>query len=240
MIDRFYRLHDLRLPAAYVASWTDTVDHFSSIYSLLPLGCGRFLAGSSSHSLLKVFDMQKLAGTQCRCGSLDHTSLHTGCIDVDGQSSSESGNGRMKPCNWNVFVTERSPSAGKRSYRQPRLTSPVYSLSSPSPYSPTVFAGLESHVIQLDLTSVYDRFPDPIYKLGWKHPRAKHIRQSHHKEAVSKWDPEHEVMCLAMYEQVAGQPALYHQAPIGESGDEIPGWDERWKRIAKKTHWNLE
>lgn len=234
-----HRLHDLRSSAAYIASWTDTVDSFSSIYSLLPLGFGRFLAGSSNHSLLKVFDMRKQDGSQCRCGSLDHTSLHTRCSTGDGPSSNQPRNNRRtKPCNWNVFLTERSPGAGARRTTQQWLSSPVYSLSSPSPCSPTIFAGLEGHVIQLDLTSVFDRFPDPIYNFGAKPAGGQRTQQTQLKAVASKWDPHGEVLCLAMYEQVPGQPTLMHQARVGEPGGEIPGWDERWKHIAGKGHWN--
>lgn len=228
----FCRLHDLRDPAAYIASWTDTVDQFSSIYSLLPLGFGRFLAGSSNHSLLKVFDMRKLDGTQCRCGSLDHTSLQTQCNTADGSSPNQSRDkSRAEPRSWNVFLTDISSNPNTRGNLQSMPISPVYSLSSPSACSPTIFAGIEGQVIQLDITSVYDRFPDPIYNLGPMPARQNNTPRNFLKAVASKWDPHAEVLCLAMYDQVVGQPILKHQAAIGKPGDEIPGLDERWKHV---------
>ncbi|KAL8777326.1 MAG: hypothetical protein Q9194_002621 [Teloschistes cf. exilis] len=44
--------------SAYIATFTDPVDACSAVYSLLPLGCDQFLAGSANHSLLKVFNLR--------------------------------------------------------------------------------------------------------------------------------------------------------------------------------------
>ncbi|KAI4205027.1 MAG: hypothetical protein LQ350_000654 [Teloschistes chrysophthalmus] len=43
---------------AYIATFTDPVDTYSPVYSLLPLGCDQFLAGSANHSLLKIFNLR--------------------------------------------------------------------------------------------------------------------------------------------------------------------------------------
>ncbi|KAI4101622.1 MAG: hypothetical protein L6R37_004855 [Teloschistes peruensis] len=56
--DGAIRLHDLQSPNAYIATFTDPVDACSAVYSLLPLGCDQFLAGSANHSLLKVFNLR--------------------------------------------------------------------------------------------------------------------------------------------------------------------------------------
>ena len=147
------------------------------------------------------------------CGIINHPNFSG--PDEDGRN----------PRNWNIFLTDRGPNSGKRPDTQRIAVSPVYSLSSPSLHSPTIYAGVEGQVIQLDMTSVYDRFPDPIFEFGLKETGWKH------KDAVLKWDPLGEVMCLAMYEQVRGPVSLKQQAIVGEPGAEIPGWDERWRDL---------
>lgn len=214
---------------AYVASWTDLVDQFSSIYSILPLGYGRFLVGGSNHALLKVFDMQRADEFACPFDSSDHISHRPRLYDGE-PSANESGH------DWNVFLSDRGPDADRRSNAQRRSNTPVYSLSSPNSAWPTIYAGLEGQVIQLDLTSVYDRFPDPVYNVGSDSTRGGPFQ---HKDAAHRWGPGHEVMCLSMYEQVPGQPTLRHQAPLSERGDGIPGWDERWKDVSRKGDWNI-
>ncbi|KAL8721016.1 MAG: hypothetical protein Q9225_002221 [Loekoesia sp. 1 TL-2023] len=218
-------LHDLRSPASYVAAFTDLVDHFSAIYSLLPVGCGRFLAGGSNHSLLKVFDMRKVLKDLCCDSSLNHSSPKNQHATIIDPNSTDLDNDRRDSCDWNIFLTDKGPNTGTRSDTQRVSVSPVYSLSSPFPYSPTIFAGVEGRVIQLDFTSVYDRFPDPIFKFGSKRTGRDH------RDAVCKWDPHHEAMCLAMYEQVRGSVTLKQQAVVGETGVEIQGWDERWRHL---------
>ncbi|KAL8938438.1 MAG: hypothetical protein Q9211_003201 [Gyalolechia sp. 1 TL-2023] len=223
--DGITRLHDLRSPASFEAGFTDLVDHFSAIYSLLPIGRDRFLAGGSNHSLLKVFDMRKITEDLCCCSSVDHTSVDHGCSAITDPDDNELQSDWRGPRNWNIFLTDKGPHARKRHDTQRVSASPVYSLSSPSPCSPTIYAGVEGQVIQLDITSAYDRFPDPVFQTGSKHTKQKH------KDAVKKWDPHDEVMCLAMYEQVRGPVALKQQSSIGELSGGIPGWDERWRHL---------
>jgi len=44
-----------------------------------------------------------------------------------------------------------------------------------------------------------------------------------------KWDPDRDVMRLAMYEQVPmGAMRLRVQAGVGDFDACVPGWDERW------------
>ncbi|KAL9603320.1 MAG: hypothetical protein Q9179_002233 [Wetmoreana sp. 5 TL-2023] len=175
--DGIIRLHDLRSPRSYVSTFIDPVDTFSAVYSLLPLGCGRFLAGSANHSLLKVFSTRTALEKLCQCdSSLGYPAELVTCEEPPERPS--------------------KPGAG--------------------------------NVIQLDLTAVYDRFPDPIFDIGSQCMRQR-SKCAANRDVIGKWDPNHEVMCLAMYEQVAGAVQLKQQVSVGKFGDGMPGWDERWK-----------
>lgn len=178
--------------------------------------------------------MRRLIETPCQCGGMECTCAEVPCNALDDPSSSESDTKQKSPPDWNLFLTDKGPHASRQWKARRGQTSPIYSLSSPSPCSPTVFAGLEGHVIELNFTSVYDRFPDPIFKFGSKRIRWRYKGAVQQQDVIPKWDPYQEVMCLAMYEQVSGPPTLKQQAPIGEPGHDIPGWDERWKHIRVK------
>ncbi|KAL8672874.1 MAG: hypothetical protein Q9168_002683 [Polycauliona sp. 1 TL-2023] len=80
------------------------------------------------------------------------------------------------------------------------------------------------HVIQVEFASAYDRFPDPIYQHGPERTGKGDI------DAIRKWDPDRDVLCVDMYEQVRTNMELMRQTRIGErmQGDRMPGWDERW------------
>lgn len=112
-----------------------------------------------------------------------------------------------KPRDWNAFVGKRGP---HRSFE-----SPVYSLSSPSSVSPTIYAGISNSVMQLDIVSVLDQHPDPIYNteplptesaykkpLSASTPAIASVKLKSFTEAAAKrWDPENNVMNIPMYEQ---------------------------------------
>ncbi|KAL8725381.1 MAG: hypothetical protein Q9166_007397 [cf. Caloplaca sp. 2 TL-2023] len=220
--DGVIRLHDLRSPASYVATFHDPVDSTAAIYSLLPLGRDRFLAGSAQFATIKLFNMRTAVEKLCRHVNCGVASAKTQ-DHVEQNSLQSSG-----PRDWTVFLANREGPFGAQSSRNswhPReWTSPVYSLSSPSLCSPTFFAGIEGHVIQVDVTSAYDRFPDPIYKYGLEDTGRRD------EDAARKWDPSHDVMCVDSYEHVHTSIKIMHQARIGErkQGNQIPGWDERW------------
>ncbi|KAL9601930.1 MAG: hypothetical protein Q9219_002154 [cf. Caloplaca sp. 3 TL-2023] len=181
--DGIIRLHDLRSSEPYVAAFTDLVDHFSTIYSLLPLGRGRFLAGGSNHSLLKVFEMGEVVEDLCCYNNLDHASATHECSVIADPNSAYLDRGRRNPRAWNVFLTDKGANGKNRSHTQSLSVSPVYSISSPSLFSPRIFAGVEGQVIQMDITSVYDHYPDPIFKYGPKRTGQEY------RDAANKWDP---------------------------------------------------
>ncbi|KAL8949258.1 MAG: hypothetical protein Q9222_004614 [Ikaeria aurantiellina] len=236
--DGTVRLHDLRFPApGYLTpSFSDPVDSSSAIYSLLPLDRDRFLAGSANHSLLKVFDMRSAVEKLCFCGSATAsvTSQPRLLQRQPEREKSLSSCGRSeslekKHRNWNVFLVDRSTHRAPKSNVARSLASSVYSLSTPSIYSPRIFAGVEGNVIQVDATSVYDRFPDPIFPAGYVRSEQKLENWVQLGEQVRRWDPRRETMCLALYEHGRGAVHLKQQVSIGELGGMIPGWDERWK-----------
>ncbi|KAL8926315.1 MAG: hypothetical protein Q9172_001824 [Xanthocarpia lactea] len=229
--DGIIRLHDLRSSASSVATFHDPVDSTAAIYSLLPLGRDRFLAGSALFATIKLFNMQTVVEKLCHHdtprGSLvkwPRAQPSTSSHDTDPCHMTQGSDQKPRSRDWTCFLANREDSNERRSWRRREWTSPVYSLSSPSLYSPTFFAGIEGHVIQVDVASAYDRFPDPIYRYG------PEITGDRDRDATRKWDPNQDVMCVDLYEHVNTSIKLMHQTRIGERkpGAQMPGWDERW------------
>lgn len=222
-----YRLHDLRSPEPCVTVFTDLVDTFSPIYSLESFGRERFIAGGARHALLKIFDLRLPGGklyhatdldpcssrsTRSRSGSFSHTERKADCCQYHYDA-------RHNCTNTNIFIGDYE--LGHRFSRQ--QTSPIYSLSSPSPCSPTFFVGIEQRILQIDAVSIMDRHPDPIFRNG---PKQGANQDSHLR---MKWNPHLDVISLTSYEQKHGSVDLNVQQRVGDIRGSGVGIDERWQ-----------
>lgn len=227
----YFSLHDLRSPASSTAIFTDPVDSFSSIYSLVSFGRERFLAGGSRHSIIKVFDFRMPGGKVYYAADLEpcssndnapipissaHGAKHPVCCQYHLDM-------RCNRRNYNIFINSPSSTGRQLGYgpRGQRHESPVYSLSSPSPCSPTVFAGIENNVLQFDVISVMDRNPDPLYQTRRQRKRSEN-------SVMKKWDPHSNVIQLALYEHHTGNVNLNVQQKVDQAIGLRKGWDERW------------
>lgn len=218
----------MRSPSSCTATYHDPIDNFSAIYSLAPLGRERFVAGAARHAIMKVFDLRMPGGK----------AYHS--IDLTPCSQTSSRNPATPPSpdggvccdlhyehkydrrDWNLFLNPRGPAFYRLGTRR-SSESPVYSLSSPSACSPFLFAGIENNLVQFDIVSIMDKHPDPIFKYGPKKT------MSVDTDVRRKWNPEEDVMRLAMYEQVPMMSMrLTVQAGVGDLDARVPGWDERW------------
>ena len=119
---------------------------------------------------------------------------------------------------WNVFLDIRG---NRKGYQV--SDSPVYSLSSPSPSSPSWYAGVEDKVVQIDMVSIMDRHPDPIYRHG---PESTSSRDA---DIIAKWNPKKDALRFPAYEQKVGNISLIKQQRIGDVHGSREDWDERWQ-----------
>ena len=217
------RLHDLRSPASSTAIFEDVTDN-SAIYSLLAFGRERFVAGASRYAMLKVFDLRMPGGKM-----YDYTNLiPQNSPNTSNQSAQSSHN------NYNIYLEKKASRYSNRLLSN-RPNSPIYSLSAPSPISPTFYAGIENGVVQLDLVSTFDRHQDPLFSTGLGSSSCATPWQM-----SWKWDPGHEAMCLRLYERrVTGNLEIRTQLGVDEAmarasmvervrDGGVPVWDERW------------
>ena len=240
------RLHDLRSPASSTAEFVDIIDN-SAIYSLLAFGRERFVAGASKHKLLKVFDLRMSGGKAYHyINALPDATSHTTNRPVaSGQahkvsySSQPRRFGAMYPNNdYNLFLEPQGSGWRRRNNRRGygrEDDSPIYSLSAPSPYSPSFYAGVENGVMQLDVVSVFDQHPDPVYSTGLRNDERP-------STATPKWDPDQDAVNLGLYERAAGDinmkiqvapgsKATRHASMESEGKGDARHWDERWEAM---------
>lgn len=229
--DGIVRLHDLRRGSGPVRNYTDAVDD-GQIFSILPIGQERFLAGSHQNACLKVFDMRMdarvydyrhLEGTPRGATQLFET--------TQGRQRSPIGHcGR----DINVFLALTvhrasqpwQPLPGRHNNaRLPRYRGSIYSLSSPSPSSPTVYAGIQNHVIQLDFVST----DDCVLKRG----RAHHVLDQRPILDLSCYERPrkgYESTDTVLLRKQAEWKQCWQSRAEAEAG-----WDERWRLERQRT-----
>ena len=231
--DGLIRLHDLRSGRDVEKIYEDPTDS-NAIYSLLPRGRETLVAGTSRHSLLKVFDMRM--GAKCY-SYLDaaSTALSSNAgkandvADID-RTCNVSGAEICK--NWNLFLKPHSATypgrGGGNNWARRSAESSIYSLASPSPSSPFLYAGVENAVVEMAFTSPTDAHPDPVFDFK---PNAEGVRVK-------------EVLNLAMYDQTAESLKLMTQRSLWDvfraKNAKVPrvpdfevrgveGLDDRWR-----------
>lgn len=240
--DGIIRLHDLRSPHGFETMFWD-VTNDSSVYSLAMQGLERVVAGTSMHSMLKVFDLRssgshayhsisvtssRNAGPRARAGDYTGNKIVSEAIHHAGTSPISGG--------WNLFLHPRNQVRHGRTRSSRTEDSPVYSLSIPSPTSPSLYAGVEGAVMSLDFLSILDKHPDPLFSRA-----IERFPDSNNVDIKRSYNPSDDVLNLGMYEQ-GNEEALGMQLMVQDGvgmGVErnagrrdyarFKGLDERWK-----------
>ena len=215
--DGLVRLHDLRSANPTVAIFRDPVD-VSPIYSLLPVANEHFVAGGGRHSIIKVFDL-RMPGRELYSSAGNGQSTATS----HGMDNSKKPRDQEKSrLNWNTFLPIRNKTIARGTN-----DSSVYALSRPSQYSPTLYAGLQNTIIQIDIVSIMDPYPDPVFG-------HEPTMTGNSLDVRAKWDQEGKVACLPMYEHNDGAITLMRQKHVDYyAQSNIKGWDERWDECSR-------
>lgn len=236
--DGIIRLFDVRAPNHYTIEFQDGVDD-GQILSLLPIGHERFLAGSVQNACLKTFDLRMPgakvysyldAGSSPPAISDAH---HATLSNKPSQSLQHGPVDEAISRQLNIFLAIRvqcpmrlwQPLPKQQFTHLPRYRGAVYSLSAPSPASPTVYAGVENHIIQLDFVSTDDLQLGRLKMLGFEADLGKGSQE--------------QILNLSCYER----PRTGHESTDTvllrnqvswnrsrlEDGSTEDGWDERWR-----------
>lgn len=225
--DGAVRLHDLRSTKSHESTFSDPVDD-GAVFSLVTKGRQGIIAGSSRNSLIKMFDIRMTGGRAYSYGNVAGTQ---GPEDIEYRARGSS-NG------WSLFLhpgESTSSSNTRGGNRRNSLTSsigdarasasPVYSLSSPSAYSPSIFAGMEAQVTQIDIVDVFDKHPDPIF----------HTERTNTVGSKWFWDPSNSSKNLAYYEHSQANKLRKQGFDWPENFSQMSdkGYDYRWVEMAQ-------
>lgn len=234
--DGVVRLYDIRSPTQSSIDFHDGVDDVQ-VMSLLPIGHERFLAGGGQNACVKTFDL-RMPGARVysyiNAGSSQPAVLPSEVSAASTRASHSQKQGAVDQAisrQLNILLAIRvqcpmrlwQPLPKQQLTRLPRYRGAVYSLSSPSPASPTVYAGVENHIIQLDFVSTDDI--------------------QNNRQNLSAFGLDHrtqeQILSLSCYERprpgyestdtiLLRNQADWHRSRI-EEGVTEEGWDARWR-----------
>lgn len=193
------------------------------------VGRERFVAGSSGHALLKVFDL-RLPGGKAYSFLDAHTCKEEGAkgsLSKDQRPRSNEhldiyDNAEIPKTNWSMFA-DAYGSVSRRHH-----DSSVYSLSVPSPDSSRLFIGLENRVLQMDFVSPVDEANRSCTRQSPALTETA-LTQS---ALQQQWNPNNDLLGLAAYSHVeVGDIKIRLQGSLGRyltrKGDLY--LDERWE-----------
>jgi hypothetical protein len=225
------RLHDTRASNPWVAQYFDAVDN-GQILSLAAIGHERFLAGSDQNACLKTYDLRMPGGhTYSYLDAL--TGSPRGAPNGSQSLTSRTGGDRRS---FNTFLSVRKwrneqmwdPLPLPRQHNgTANYSGSVYSLSIPSPTSPTVYAGIENHVLQLDFLGTDDvekGYLDPLVA-NLKEQKDTHVFDLGCYERPRAGKESTDPVLLnkqAMWHELRSQPERNEES-------EASGWDRRWR-----------
>ena len=243
--DGIIRLHDMRSRNGFETMFWDITNN-SSVYSLAFQGLERVVAGTSMHSMLKVFDL-RLSGSHAyhhlpvpttpKPTNHNNTKLPAKRQDITLKPSVTSI-ATPTTGGWNLYINPRIPHQPSRN----RIAdSPIYALSIPSPLSPNLYCGIEGSILSLTFLGITDRCPDPIIA-----PIVQRFPDTGHVDIKRTYNPSDDVLNLGMYEQ-GNEDGLGMQLMLQEGvgmsvkksaerrGERFKGLDERWKDPSEES-----
>jgi WD40 repeat protein len=247
--DGVVRLYDIRAPTYSSIDFHDGVDD-GQILSLLPIGHERFLAGSVQNACLKTFDL-RMPGS--RVYTYQDAESSPPAVSGPGQgiaTRKAPSTRQQEPVDRairrqiNIFLAIRvqcpmrlwQPLPKQQLTHLPRYRGAVYSLSSPSPASPTVYAGVENHIIRLDFVSTDDvqKGCQNLSAFGfdhWNGSRGQILNLSSYERPRTGHESTDTVLI---------RNQLDWNSSRFKEGLTEDGWDERWRLLSwerRSTSW---
>lgn len=215
------RLHDLRSPAQFVATYADPIDAQTPIYSLCPLGRQRFVVGGGRHCILKIFDL-RMGGERVYDYLKNPNNSPSACSSAPSTNSP----------GWATYL---SPPARYRPHSNSAdWESPIYSLALTAG-GKSLYAGMQGRVWELDFLgrsmALHTRVPPaPPLPPSPPPPVAPSVRVRNAFVDVAR-NMKDLGTRLTMYE-FGWTGTMYHQGPesdMGKPGMNGGRMDGRWR-----------
>ncbi|CAG8106348.1 unnamed protein product [Penicillium olsonii] len=239
--DYIVRLHDLRSPKPYEVAYKDISD-LNPIYSLHAFGHNHFLAGAGGEAIVKIFDLRM-------CNTYNYLDAQTPVSRRQSLDVPKNPMDRAKtkrPQNgFSIFLSNQPPLPfGRAPNRRQRISyrGPIYTMSSPSPSSPTVYTGIVDSVVRLDFASTDDLTG----------PRNEWFKDNLDLGLSTGPEPSSDFnmvpLNLAGYERpdeddlsttsvLRRQQEFWKATPTDTGFETSAGWDRRWEGLEEPGAW---
>ncbi|KAJ9403842.1 hypothetical protein DTO045G8_8405 [Paecilomyces variotii] len=241
------RLHDVRSDDLYDATFRDTTD-LNPMYSIHPFGHDRFLVGAGAEGIVKIFDL-RMPKTYSYLEAKLSSSSKPPPMKKNNNNSNNKTNGASRTIpyprrDFSIFLSHRPPIVINSGRLHPRTNrtyrGPIYMMSSPSPSSATVYAGVVDGIVRLDFASTDDLTGS--CRTWYETNLALDLNTS--KSAP----PGQRILDLSGYErpgpeEMGRSARLRTQKAFHELTDDDvlhereTGWDRRWKRLEEDAAW---
>ncbi|KAE8146158.1 hypothetical protein BDV25DRAFT_163056 [Aspergillus avenaceus] len=251
--DRAIRLHDLRSHQASEFTYQDPTDQ-NITYCIHPFGYNRFITGAGGDAVVKIFDLRMPKAYNYLDARASPVSTNNKSHPSPRDKPAPYTNGIHNTSNFprkdfSLFLSHPAPSQPnlvQRRTRAPRsYRGAIYTMSSPSPLSPTIYAGIADGVVRLDFASTDDL--NSPYGNWYRDPLDLDIE---HLGNASSVLPER-ILQLSGYERPEPRETnrsskLRTQQAFGSIGEEavkneqLTGWDRRWKPLERPGAWRRQ
>ena len=255
--DRAVRLHDLRSPRSFEYTYRDTTDD-NPVYCVHPFGHDRFVVGAGGDAVVKFFDLRMhntYSYLNGRFPYFSHPADKSPNKDTNMNEPFQEDSIKYPRKDFSVFLSHPPPglpnSNRARSRRNNDANSslsyrgPIYTMSSPSALSPTIYAGVVDGVFRLDFTST-DDLANASYQLY-----EDSIALDLNVDVNAAPSVPDRILELSGYERPEADDTtttskLRTQQPFraiskSDVDSEIAtGWDRRWETLDREAPWRRD
>lgn len=195
------------------------------IYCIQPMG-DRFLVGSGSEAVVNIFDLR----------------MHNAYSHLEARSASSTPSSyETSPNEFSFFLSHHPPNVPRRrnygTYR-----GPIYTMSSPSSTSATVYTGIVDGVIRLNLGSTDDLLNEntstwhqDYLDLSTSNPENRQINADKVLDLSGYERPSMENKSASA--KLRCQVPFWSLSEADEIRESASGWDRRWRRLDENQSW---
>ncbi|OJK02725.1 hypothetical protein ASPACDRAFT_23212 [Aspergillus aculeatus ATCC 16872] len=265
--DRAVRLHDLRSNKEHELTYRDPTDD-NPIYCIQPFTHNRFVVGSGGEALVKIFDLRMDRGYSYLDAKPTMRSFTPRSRRTTPTTSTKSLDNQLRHLTLNspngitnhhprkemsIYLSHPAPTTyhQARSQHHRPYRGAIYTMSSPSPSSPTIYTGVADGVMRLDFVATDDLttgadcawFAGPLClnlsSSSTTQPSRHHRRRHHAADRIldlsgyERPDPANSTAVVRLRTQ---QP--FDAVTDEDVEDELAtGWDRRWTQLRDFSSW---
>ena len=239
--NKAYRLHDLRSDKSFESIYRDSSDQ-NPIYCVHSFGYDNFAAGAGGEGVVKLFDLRMPKNynyLEARPSSR---------VSQTTRRNSATPKPHHPRGGLSLFLSHPPPlrSNAPRARSTHRYRGPIYTMTSPSILSPTIYTGVADGVFRLDFAST-DDLTGPCRQ--WYHSQlGLDLNNSNSPNNDSSSRRPDRILELSGYERPdprhhSRSLKLRTQQPFSSIGaDDVvnereTGWDRRWERLGQPGAW---